>query len=84
MTRLLAAVPATLPDDLEDLAARVEAVLEHGGWRAMSPTAVARAVRCDVSQATAVLAWLVGHQLAVASSGGQFHSPDRNRRKDFP
>lgn len=80
----LAEIPAILPPDLEDLAARIEAALERGGgWRGMTPAAAARAARCTTGEAATVLAWLVGHQLANSRNAARFYAgryhTERNR-----
>ncbi len=73
----LAATPAVLPDDLEDAAIRVEAALERGGGRGMSPAAAAREARIPTSQAATVLAWLVGHQHANTRTCDRFYAGAR-------
>lgn len=71
MTRDLAAA-TTVPDEVIDLADRIEAAIERSGSRGISPARAARSARCTTADARTAIAYLVGYQHA--------HLPGRSWR----
>lgn len=63
MTADLAAA-ATVPDEVADLADRIEGAIERAGHRGISPARAARSARCTTAEARTAMAYLIGRQHA--------------------